>query len=53
MRTLIEGLIQTDITFGGTLSSWWTKIALAMLVLILPRRGLTGVGERRATGVEA
>ena len=48
--TLIQGLIQTYITFEGTLSSWWTKIVVGMLLLlfILLQRGLTHVGERRA-----
>lgn len=30
---LILGLIQTMITFQGTLSSWWTRIAIGMLLL--------------------
>jgi len=30
---LILGLIQTIITFEGTLSSWWTKIAIGALLL--------------------
>jgi ribose/xylose/arabinose/galactoside ABC-type transport system permease subunit len=49
--TLIQGLIQTYITFEGTLSSWWTKIVVGLLLLmfILLQRGLTIVGERRAT----
>jgi ribose/xylose/arabinose/galactoside ABC-type transport system permease subunit len=29
---LIQGLIQTYITFDGTLSSWWTKIAVGVLL---------------------
>jgi galactofuranose transport system permease protein len=29
---LIQGLIQTYITFDGTLSSWWTKIATGVLL---------------------
>jgi simple sugar transport system permease protein len=29
---LIQGLIQTFITFDGTLSSWWTKIAVGILL---------------------
>jgi simple sugar transport system permease protein len=29
---LIQGLIQTYITFDGSLSSWWTKIATGMLL---------------------
>lgn len=31
---LIQGLILTWITFDGTLSSWWTKIAIGMLLFI-------------------
>lgn len=31
---LICGTIQTLITFEGTLSSWWTKIAVGLLLLI-------------------
>lgn len=31
---LIQGIIQTFITFDGTLSSWWTKIAIGLLLLI-------------------
>ena len=31
---LILGTIQTVITFDGTLSSWWTKIAVGMLLSI-------------------
>lgn len=30
---LIFGIIQTAIMFQGTLSSWWTKIAIGMLLL--------------------
>lgn len=29
---LIQGLIQTYITFDGTLSSWWTKILIGILL---------------------
>ena len=29
---LIQGLIQTYIVFDGTLSSWWTKIAIGFLL---------------------
>lgn len=45
---LMLGLIQTGITFEGTLSSWWTKVAVGVLLLvfILPQRLLV----RRATG---
>ena len=31
---LIQGLIQTFITFDGTLSSWWTKIAVGILLFV-------------------
>ncbi|NLI91945.1 MAG: hypothetical protein GX434_06950 [Peptococcaceae bacterium] len=31
---LIEGIMQTLIMFQGTLNSWWTKIAIAALLLI-------------------
>jgi simple sugar transport system permease protein len=31
---LINGVIQTLIMFQGTLSSWWTKIAIAVLLCI-------------------
>lgn len=31
---LIFGIIQTGITFQGTLSSWWTKIAVGALLLL-------------------
>ncbi len=39
---LIQGLIQTYITFDGTLSSWWTKIAIGALlfIFILLQKGL-------------
>jgi len=45
---LILGVIQTIITFEGTLSSWWTKIAVGVLLLvfILLQRFL----QRRAAG---
>ncbi|MDB6454811.1 galactofuranose ABC transporter, permease protein YjfF [Falsirhodobacter sp. 20TX0035] len=49
---LIQGLIQTYIVFDGTLSSWWTKIVVGVLlfafivmqrlILILPRGRLKG-----------
>ncbi|KAB7894552.1 sugar ABC transporter permease YjfF [Rouxiella sp. S1S-2] len=31
---MIQGLIQTYITFDGTLSSWWTKIVMGVLLFI-------------------
>src|SRR5205823_15119572 len=41
---LLLGVIQTIITFEGTLSSWWTKIASGVLLLafILLQRFLQG-----------
>jgi len=43
---LILGLIQTFITFQGTLSSWWTKIVIGVLlfVFILLQRYLSKAG---------
>lgn len=32
--TLIFGIIQTGIMFQGTLSSWWTKVAVGLLLLV-------------------
>jgi galactofuranose transport system permease protein len=39
---LIQGLIQTYITFDGTLSSWWTKIVIGLLlfIFILMQKGI-------------
>ncbi len=31
---LIQGVIQTLIMFQGTLSSWWTRIAVALLLCL-------------------
>jgi simple sugar transport system permease protein len=46
---LILGLIQTIITFEGTLSSWWTKIGIGVLLLsfILLQRFLQSKAARR------
>ncbi|MNJ50379.1 Inner membrane ABC transporter permease protein YjfF [compost metagenome] len=43
---MIQGVIQTIISFEGTLSSWWTRIVIGVLLLlfILLQRLL---GERR------
>lgn len=51
---LIQGLIQTYIVFDGTLSSWWTKIVVGLLLfafivlqrLILLFHGRTGTSAR-------
>lgn len=34
LGVLIFGIIQTAITFQGTLSSWWTRIAVGLLLLV-------------------
>ncbi|GFN30466.1 galactofuranose ABC transporter, permease protein YjfF [Paenibacillus xylaniclasticus] len=41
---LIQGVIQTIISFEGTLSSWWTKIVIGMLLFmfIILQRLLSG-----------
>ncbi len=45
---LIQGLIQTIISFDGTLNSWWTKIVVGLLTLffILMQRALTLTANR-------
>jgi len=47
----IQGLIQTYINFDGTLSSWWTKIAIGILLFafIGLQRLLTVMWENRQT----
>jgi len=46
---LIQGLIQTWINFDGTLSSWWTKIAIGVLLFafIALQRLLTVMWDRQ------
>ncbi|MCE0495974.1 galactofuranose ABC transporter, permease protein YjfF [Vibrio salinus] len=46
---LIQGVIQTYITFDGTLSSWWTKIIIGILLFsfIGLQRLLTVFSEKR------
>ncbi|MDS9469113.1 galactofuranose ABC transporter, permease protein YjfF [Paracoccus sp. MBLB3053] len=48
---LIQGLIQTYIVFDGTLSSWWTKIVVGLLLFafIVLQRLIMLISERRAT----
>lgn len=50
----IQGLIQTYINFDGTLSSWWTKIAIGILlfIFIALQRGLTVLWENRQSSPE-
>lgn len=53
---LIQGVIQTYITFDGSLNSWWTKIAIGLLLflfivlqkLLTSSRGLMLTGRRTA-----
>ncbi|EJT05909.1 galactofuranose ABC transporter, permease protein YjfF [Rhizobium sp. CCGE 510] len=50
---LIQGLIQTYITFDGTLSSWWTKILIGLLLFafILMQKAIlfvSGLNKRYA-----
>lgn len=46
---LIQGLIQTYITFDGSLSSWWTKILIGVLLFafILMQNGLLLLSRRK------
>jgi galactofuranose transport system permease protein len=52
---LIQGLIQTYITFRGTISSWWTGIVVGILhflsVFLQCALTLTGHRESRACQV--
>jgi len=45
---LIQGLIQTYITFDGTLSSWWTKILIGFLLFafILLQKGILALSRK-------
>ncbi|WP_420963670.1 galactofuranose ABC transporter, permease protein YjfF [Brucella sp. IR073] len=49
---LIQGIIQTYIVFDGTLSSWWTKIVVGILLFafIALQRILVFLPERRVAG---
>lgn len=49
---LIQGLIQTYIVFDGTLSSWWTKIVIGILlfVFIVLQRIIIWYSNRRLAG---
>lgn len=52
---LTMGLIQTYIVFDGTLSSWWTKIVIGLLVLlfILLQKGLVRLARPGGEGAPA
>lgn len=49
LGVMLQGIIQTIISFEGTLSSWWTKIVIGILLLlfILLQRLLSARGEVR------
>ena len=49
---LIQGLIQTYITFDGTLSSWWTRIVIGALLcaFCLLQRVIERHAARRKSG---
>ncbi|CAD7023896.1 sugar ABC transporter permease YjfF [Pseudorhizobium endolithicum] len=46
---LIQGLIQTYIVFDGTLSSWWTKIVIGILLFtfIVLQRAIVWYSDRK------
>ncbi|KQT88551.1 galactofuranose ABC transporter, permease protein YjfF [Aurantimonas sp. Leaf443] len=52
---LIQGLIQTYIVFDGTLSSWWTKIVIGLLLFafIVLQRMTVWLSERKAAEARA
>ena len=52
---LILGVIQSLITFDGTLSSWWTRIAIGVLLCVfcLMQRLLEKSGKRTMQGAAA
>ncbi|WP_308257945.1 galactofuranose ABC transporter, permease protein YjfF [Pseudonocardia lacus] len=48
LGVLVLGLVQTIISFEGTLSSWWTKIVIGLLLLVfVVLQRLLGTGPRR------
>jgi simple sugar transport system permease protein len=53
LGVLIMGLIQTWISFHGSLNSWWTKIVIGLLVLVfiaLQRWLSVGLSKRGKAG---
>jgi simple sugar transport system permease protein len=50
LGVLIQGLIQTYITFDGTLSSWWTKIVTGILLFafIALQQAMIAISRRSA-----
>ncbi|HMS54907.1 MAG TPA: sugar ABC transporter permease YjfF [Fimbriimonadaceae bacterium] len=49
---LTIGVVQTAITFEGTLSSWWTRIVIGLLLLsfMLVQRGIEVAARRNQVG---
>lgn len=52
LGAMIQGIIQTLITFDGSLNSWWTKLAVGGLLLffILLQKGIVVWVKKRAAG---
>jgi ribose/xylose/arabinose/galactoside ABC-type transport system permease subunit len=52
---IIQGIIQTYIVFDGTLSSWWTKIVVGILLFafIALQRVLVALSTRKASAIAA
>ena len=50
--TMIFGIINTGIAFQGTLSSWWTKVAVGVLLLafVALQKLLSGSFQGRKSG---
>jgi galactofuranose transport system permease protein len=49
LGVLVLAIVQTAITFDGTLSSWWTKIVIGVLLLafLLAQRAIDAAARRR------
>ncbi|GIP20636.1 galactofuranose ABC transporter, permease protein YjfF [Paenibacillus sp. J22TS3] len=50
---LIQGIIQTLIMFQGTLSSWWTKIAIGLLLLMFILLQKVFISRKKKSSVAA
>ena len=52
LGVLIMGIVQTVITFQGTLSSWWTRIVIGILLLafMVVQKLIERAAERRTVG---
>ncbi len=48
LGVMVLGLIQTVISFQGTLSSWWTRIVIGGLLLVFILLQRLSTGRRRA-----